>query len=169
MTIGILNSKWQSTGLEVSQGWSDSVRTQPVFAPLWTLGVSTQLNLQWEPASMTAYKDLLFRWRLDWCWESTSKLVCLLAGISSSLAIGRKPQFSAMWALPILPVQNRHESWLSSKWAIWKWAEMSNRAPQTEIVVFPTLNAEEMLIVSAYAAGHWDQLWFKVFTTLANS
>lgn len=37
-----------------------------------------------------------------------------------------------------------HESWLSSKWAIWKWAEMSNRAPQTEIVVFPTLHAEEM-------------------------
>lgn len=25
-----------------------------------------------------------------------------------------------------------HGSWLSSKWAIWEWAEMSSRAPQTE-------------------------------------
>ena len=55
MTIGILNSKQESTGLEVSQGWSDSLRTQPPSAPLWTLGMTTQLNLPWEPASTTAY------------------------------------------------------------------------------------------------------------------
>ena len=50
-----------------------------------------------------------------------------------------------MWALSYSACASSwNESWLSSKWVIWEWAEMSDGAPQAEAVVFHTMNMEAM-------------------------
>lgn len=82
--------------------------------------------------------------RLDTGWAFTSRLVWLLAGLSSSLTIDQRPSFFAMWAAHILPVFH-HEmttGFPQSEWAKEEWAQVNKRAPKIKTIVFYNLNCK---------------------------